>query len=280
MDVVVADIRDRHRLLGVFRQQRPDMVFHAAAHKHVPLMQENAEEAVSNNVVGTKNVVDACLATGVAHFVLISTDKAVAPRSVMGASKRMAEMVVCDAAARCGVPYSVVRFGNVLGSRGSVVPFFQRQIERGGPLTVTHPEMKRFFMTIPEAVHLVLQAASLARGGELFVLDMGEPIRIVDLAKDLVKLGARRGEDIEIVFTGLRPGEKLEETLWEPDARVDRTAHPKIWRVFELQACSGDELAGVLERLRAAADMGDHLAIDAEFARAIPTYLPMSTPVA
>jgi FlaA1/EpsC-like NDP-sugar epimerase len=209
---VIADIRDGTRVLRAFDTYRPQVVFHTAAHKHVPLMELNPEEAVTNNVLGTANVLSAAERTGVSRFVFISTDKAVNPVNVMGATKLLAEMLVHDAALRTGAPYVSVRFGNVLASRGSVVPLFKRQILAGGPLTVTHPDMCRYFMTIPEAVQLVMQAAALGRGGETFLLDMGEPVKIVDLAKDLIHLsGLEEGKDINIVFTGLRPGEKIFE---------------------------------------------------------------------
>jgi FlaA1/EpsC-like NDP-sugar epimerase len=230
---VICDIRDEHRVAEIFRAHRPAVVFHAAAHKHVPLMEENPEEAITNNVFGTAVIVRASVRYGVERFVLISTDKAVAPTSIMGASKRLAETIVSDAARRCGRPFVAVRFGNVLGSRGSVVPHFKRQIETGGPVTVTHPEMRRFFMTIPEAVHLVLQAGGLGVGDDLFVLDMGEPIRIVDLAQDVIKLSGFTIEEIPIVFTGVRPGEKMTEALWETNARVRPTTHPEVLKVEE-----------------------------------------------
>ncbi|HEY3313385.1 MAG TPA: nucleoside-diphosphate sugar epimerase/dehydratase [Anaerolineales bacterium] len=228
---VIADVRDSVRLQAVFERYQPEVVFHAAAHKHVPLMQINVEEAVANNVLGTRNVVETAEHCGVERLVLISTDKAVHPANVYGATKRMAEMIVLDAALRTGKAFSVVRFGNVLDSRGSVVPIFKRMIASGGPLQITHPDMFRFFMTIPEAVHLVLQAAAMGRGGEAFLLNMGEQIRILDLAEDLIRLsGLEPGKDIEIVFTGVRPGEKLREELWESDKTYDRTAHPDIYR--------------------------------------------------
>lgn len=227
---VIADIRDVVRLQAVFTQHQPQVVFHAAAHKHVPLMQINVEEAAANNILGTQNVVNAADIAGVQRLVLISTDKAVHPANVYGATKRMAEMVVLDAARRTGKAFSVVRFGNVLGSRGSVVPLFKRMIASGGPLQITHPDMFRFFMTIPEAVHLVLQAAAMGRGGEAFLLNMGEQVRILDLAEDLIRLsGLEPGRDIEIVFTGVRPGEKLREELWENDKIYDPTEHPDIF---------------------------------------------------
>ena len=227
---VIADIRFADRLHAIFQTHCPDIVFHAAAHKHLPLMEENPSEAVTNNVLGTLNVLEAALANGVERFVLISTDKAVNPSSVMGASKRLAELLVQQAAAASGCPYVAVRFGNVLGSRGSVVLTFKQQIAAGGPVTVTDPAMTRFFMTIPEAVQLVLQAAVLGSGGETFVLDMGEPVKIVDLARDLINLsGLEEGRDIDIIFTGLRPGEKLTEELFMPGEACERTTHAKIF---------------------------------------------------
>jgi FlaA1/EpsC-like NDP-sugar epimerase len=231
VQLVIADIRDKPRIHSVFTDFRPQVVFHAAAHKHVPLMEINVEDAVTNNIIGTKNIVEAAGMLAVERLVLISTDKAVRPSSVMGATKRIAEMVVLDAAHRTGHAYSVVRFGNVLGSRGSVVPLFKRQIAHGGPVTVTHPEMKRYFMTIPEAVHLVLQAAAMGEGGEVFMLNMGQQVRILDLAEDLIRLsGLEPGKDIEIVFTGIRPGEKISEDLWGDGMEYKKTTHPEIFR--------------------------------------------------
>ncbi len=229
---VIADIRDVPRLSSIFNSYHPQVVFHTAAHKHVPLMESNIEEAISNNVIGTRNVCQAAAAADTERLVLISTDKAVRPANVMGATKRMAEMIVLEAAHRTGKAFSVVRFGNVLGSRGSVVPLFKRQIAHGGPITITHPEMKRYFMTIPEAVYLVLQASAMGQGGEVFLLNMGQQVRILDLAEDLIRLsGLEPGKDIEIVFTGIRPGEKLSEDLWEEGTEYQKTAHPDIFRV-------------------------------------------------
>jgi len=234
---VIADVRDQTRVRLVFERYRPFAVFHAAAHKHVPLMEENVIEAVTNNVLGTRNVVEAAVEAGVTHFVLISTDKAVRPTSIMGATKRLAEIIVRITAARESRHFVAVRFGNVLGSRGSVVPTFMAQIERGGPVTVTHPDMRRFFMTIPEAVQLVLQAGALGNGGELFVLDMGDPVKIADLARDLIRLsGLEEGEDIEIKYTGIRAGEKLYEEVLFGDEDVRETAHPKVIRVLAADA--------------------------------------------
>lgn len=229
---LIADVRDARRLEAIFAEYRPQVVFHAAAHKHVPLMEVNPAEAVTNNVLGTKNIVNVADQFDVERFVLISTDKAVAPSNVYGATKRLSEMLVLDAAQRTGKLFTVVRFGNVLGSRGSIIPKFKRQIAAGGPLTVTHPDMERFFMTIPEAVYLVLQASAFGKGGEVFVLNMGKQVRIVDLAEDLIRLsGLEPGRDIEIVFTGIRPGEKLSEALWDPGTLLEPTAHPDIFRL-------------------------------------------------
>jgi FlaA1/EpsC-like NDP-sugar epimerase len=247
---VIADVRDLPRLTAVFQRYRPQVVFHAAAHKHVPLMESNIEEAVSNNVLGTNNVVEASLAQNVERLVMISTDKAIRPVNVMGATKRMAEMIVLDAATRSGRAFSVVRFGNVLGSRGSVVPLFKRQIAHGGPITITHPDMKRYFMTIPEAVYLVLQAASMGEGGETFVLNMGQQVRILDLAEDLIRLsGLEPGKDIEIIFTGIRPGEKLAEDLWDEGYPFKPTEHPDIFSLEENPRLQGDELKSTIEEL-------------------------------
>lgn len=256
---VIADVRDYGRMRNIFLRHRPEIVFHAAAHKHVPLMELNVEEAVTNNVLGTMNVVSAALESGVERLVMISTDKAIRPANIMGATKRLAEMIVLDAARRSGRSYSVVRFGNVLGSRGSVVPLFKRQIARGGPVTVTHPEMRRYFMTIPEAVHLVLQASAMGEGGETFVLNMGEQIRILDLAEDLIRLsGLEPGKDIEIVFTGIRPGEKLSEDLWDEGVPIEKTEHPEIFRVnSETPELSGEELRSLVEQALRLAQEGD-----------------------
>lgn len=226
----IVDIRNYNRVEYVFKESRPQMVFHAAAHKHVPLMEHNPAEAISNNVLGTLNLLKASAKYEVSNFVLISTDKAVNPTSIMGASKRLAEMLVLSYARKSNLNCCAVRFGNVLGSRGSVVNTFRKQIDNGGPITITHPDIKRFFMTIPEAVQLVLQSSVLSSGGEIYVLDMGEPIKIVDMAKDLIRLsGLREGLDVKIEFTGLRPGEKLYEELFLEDESYERTKHEKIF---------------------------------------------------
>jgi FlaA1/EpsC-like NDP-sugar epimerase len=227
---VIADIQDRVRIEEVYAQNRPDVVFHAAAHKHVPLMESNPAEAVKNNIFGTKNVAEAADKYGVERFVLISTDKAVNPTSVMGATKRVAELVVQTINETSTTKFTAVRFGNVLGSRGSVIPLFKQQIEQGGPVTVTHPEMVRYFMTIPEAVQLVIQAGALTKGGEVFILDMGEPVKIIDLAKDLIRLsGLIPGEDIAIQFSGTRPGEKLYEEILTQEEGASSTKHDRIF---------------------------------------------------
>ncbi len=229
---IIADIRNRKRLEHIFESYRPSVIFHAAAHKHVPLMELNPPEAISSNVIGTKNLVDLAVQFDVQNLVMISTDKAVNPTNIMGASKRMAEMVVLQAAQRYQRAFVVVRFGNVLGSRGSVVPTFQRQIQAGGPITITHPDVCRYFMTIPEAVQLVLQASVLGRGGEVFMLDMGQPVKIVDLAKDLIRLaGYEVDRDIKLLYSGLRPGEKLYEELFIPGEVYERTKHQTILTV-------------------------------------------------
>lgn len=229
---LIADVRDLGRLEALFREHRPQVVFHAAAHKHVSLMEANPADAITNNVLGTKNLVETADRFEVERFVMISTDKAVAPSNVYGATKRLAEMTVLDMARRTGKLFTVVRFGNVLGSRGSIIPIFKRQIAAGGPLTITHPEMERFFMTIPEAVYLVLQASAFGKGGEVFVLNMGKQVRILDLAEDLIRLsGLEPGRDIEIVFTGIQPGEKLSEVLWDPGTPLEKTDHPDIFRL-------------------------------------------------
>ena len=228
---VIADVRDRERMRTIFAEYRPYSVFHAAAHKHVPLMEGNIAEAVTNNVLGTRNVAELAAEFGVEHLVLISTDKAVRPTNIMGATKRVAEQVVQEIAQTTGRKFVAVRFGNVLGSRGSVVPTFLRQIRAGGPITVTHPEVRRYFMTIPEAVQLIIRAGTIGEGGEVFVLDMGEPVRIMDLARAMIELsGLQPGTDIEIRFTGLRPGEKLYEELFFDSESAVATDHPKVLR--------------------------------------------------
>ena len=228
----IADVTDAARIDQIFEMHHPAVVFHAAAHKHVPMMESNAGEAIKNNVLGTKQLAELADQHGVQEFVMISTDKAVNPTSVMGVSKQIAERFVHAFSEVATTKFVVVRFGNVLASTGSVVPIFQDQIRRGGPITVTHPEIERFFMTIPEASQLVLQAACMGKGGEIYVLDMGESVRIIDLARDLIRLSGLEPEDIEIIFTGLRPGEKLYEELYFNDEEMLPTPHPKLFVAY------------------------------------------------
>lgn len=251
---VICDIRSKDRLDNIFKEYLPDIVFHAAAHKHVPLMELNPQEAITNNVHGTQNCIDMAIKYNIKRFIMISTDKAVNPTNIMGASKRICEMIVLDAAKRYNKSFSVVRFGNVLGSRGSVVHTFSKQIQRGGPVTVTHPEILRFFMTIPEAVQLVLQAFILGKGGEIFVFDMGEPHSVAELAKDMIKLsGLEVGKDIEIKYSGLRPGEKLFEELFISGESYDNTLHEKIFIARNASKMIVEELQVLLPELYKAA---------------------------
>jgi FlaA1/EpsC-like NDP-sugar epimerase len=253
------------------------VVFHAAAHKHVPLMESNAEDAVTNNVLGTRNVVDLAELHAAERFVLISSDKAVNPTSVMGVTKRVAELLVAQAAARCGRPFVSVRFGNVLGSRGSVLPVLRQQIAEGGPLTLTHPEMRRYFMTIPEAVQLVLQAAVLGEAGRVFVLDMGQPVKLVDLAQDLIRLsGLQPGLDIDITFTGPRPGEKLFEELFGGEEAFARTRHDKIFvaRNGHSRGAGGLGLDEAVGRLIQAAQAGCPDEVRSWLKCIVPEYQP------
>jgi FlaA1/EpsC-like NDP-sugar epimerase len=276
---VIADIRDRDRLDTLFAQYQPQVVFHAAAHKHVPLMEMNVAEAVTNNVVGTENLLSLAQTHSVSRFVFISTDKAVNPSSVMGATKRVAELLVQAAARQAGRPYVAVRFGNVLGSRGSVVPLFREQIRAGGPVTITHPDVSRYFMTIPEAVQLVLQASTLGSGGEVFALDMGEQIRIVDLATDLIELsGLKPGDDVAIVFTGLRPGEKLHEEVSLPGEEYVPTGHEKVfcWSNGLQPAAWSLELEESVEELVTLASHGVEDQIRAKLREIVPEFAPAS----
>jgi FlaA1/EpsC-like NDP-sugar epimerase len=268
---VIADVKDKRRISEVLTSHHVQVIFHTAAHKHVPLMQSNVAEAVLNNVFGTENVVQAALANKAERLVLISTDKAIRPANVYGATKRLAEMIVLDAARRTGAVFSVVRFGNVLGSRGSVIPLFKRQIAAGGPVQITHPEMERYFMTIPEAVHLVLQAAAMGRGGEAFLLNMGQQVRIVDLAADLIRLsGLEPGRDIEIEFTGIRPGEKLSEELWERDRVYESTDHQDIVRSTDEDPVANGDLLSTLAALKLSTDAGNAAEIISVLQAAIP----------
>lgn len=269
----IADIRFASRLKYAFDQFRPDIIFHAAAHKHVPLMELNVPEAITNNVLGTKNLLDLALQYDVKQFVMISTDKAVNPTSVMGATKRAAEMLVLRAAQKSGKPFGVVRFGNVLGSRGSVVPTFRQQIAAGGPVTITHPDICRYFMTIPEAVQLVLQAAVIGRGGEVFILNMGQPVKIVDLAEDLIRLsGYEVGKDIDIVFTGLRPGEKLFEELFIPGEEYTLTQHEKILTVRNASGVIKENIELIVEALCEAATKNNGKSVMLLLESLVPEY--------
>ena len=273
MTAVICDITDQGRVEGIFEKYRPEIIIHAAAHKHVPLMEGNPGEAIKNNVVGSRTVANAADKFGAGSFVMISTDKAVNPTSIMGSSKRVAELYVQDLNRTSKTHFVTVRFGNVLGSEGSVVPIFKKQIAQGGPVTVTHPEMKRYFMTIPEASQLVLQAASMGKGGEIFVLDMGEPVKIVDLATELITLsGFRPGVDIEIAFSGLRPGEKLFEELSIKGEDMQETRHPKIgiWKNIPMDR---DHLRAKIEELVALAKIGEHAGIVAKIKELVPEYI-------
>jgi FlaA1/EpsC-like NDP-sugar epimerase len=255
---VIASVRDPASLRAVFNRYRPQVVFHAAAHKHLPLLETNPEQGVFNNVLGTRNLVEHALQSNVERLINISSDKAVNPSSVLGATKRLAECLVKDAAERASPTqmFASVRFGNVLGSRGSAVRVFRGQIERGGPVTVTHPDMTRYFMTIPEACQLVLQAGALGANGTTYLLDMGRPVRIVDLAEDLIRLsGLRPHDDIEIVYTGVRPGEKLHEQLLTAAETGVATRHPDI-RAATGQDLRGEALGWVIDALREAAAAG------------------------
>ena len=270
----LADIRDRPRMKELFALHRPGMLLHAAAHKHVPLMEAHPEEAIKNNVLGTRTLADLADEYRVGVFVMISTDKAVRPTSVMGVSKRIAELYIQALSQRSATRFVAVRFGNVLGSAGSVVPIFKEQIAHGGPVTVTHPEMTRYFMTIPEACQLVLQAASMGTGGEIFILDMGEPVKIVDLARDLIRLsGYQPDRDIEIRFTGIRPGEKLFEELALQEECADKTQHPRIF-IGRLQARPWEVIHREVRELGELARTGNRRLLLEEFQAIVPEYQP------
>ncbi len=276
---LIADIRDKDHINRLFSTYQPQVVFHAAAHKHVPLMQVNIEEAVSNNVLGTRIIVEASIENNVDRLVMISTDKAICPTSVYGATKRIGEMLILDAARRTGKSFSVVRFGNVLGSRGSVLLRFKRQIDYGGPVTVTHPDMERYFMTIPEAVHLVLQASAMGKGGEVFVLNMGDQIRILDLAQDLIRLsGLEPGKDIEIVYTGIRPGEKLTEALWDEGADYLSTPHPDVLRLNEDEILNSGDLKAAINNLIELGKKGEPDQVVSKLNAIVPGAVVSSTP--
>ena len=271
--VLIGSVRNTHRIETVFEKYRPDIVYHAAAHKHVPLMEDSPNEAIKNNVFGTYKTAKAADKYGTSRFVLISTDKAVNPTNIMGASKRMCEMVVQMMNARSKTDFVAVRFGNVLGSNGSVIPLFKKQIEQGGPVTVTHPDIIRYFMTIPEAVSLVLQAGAYAKGGEIFVLDMGEPMKILDLAKNLIRLsGYTPDVDIPIVFTGLRPGEKLYEELLMNEEGMQDTPN-KLIHIGKPIEFDMERFEGQLEELYVTANE-DGDGIREDVMRIVGTYHP------
>jgi FlaA1/EpsC-like NDP-sugar epimerase len=268
----LSDVRDPQKVDSVFKTYRPEVVFHAAAYKHVPMLESHPAEAVRTNVLGTRNLADAAHASGVERFVMVSTDKAVNPANIMGASKRAAEIYVQFLARNSATVFSTVRFGNVLGSNGSVIPIFKEQIAKGGPVTVTHPEIVRFFMTIPEAAQLVLQAGSMGKGGEIFLLDMGEPIRILDLAEELIRLsGLRPYDDIDITFTGLRPGEKLFEELLLAGEDSTSTAHEKIF-VAKARPINSAALVRWLEDISLSLHDMDSSAFAAMLKRIVPEY--------
>ena len=250
---LISDIRNRDLLNVVFEKFRPEVAFHAAAHKHVPLMEHNVSEAIKNNIIGTRNLARLADQYALQSFIYISTDKAVNPSSVMGATKKIGEIIIQEIAQQSQTHFSCVRFGNVLGSRGSVVPLFQKQISQGGPITITHPDVKRYFMSISEAVQLIIQAGTIGHKGEIFVLDMGEPIRILDLAKDLIKLSGFSEEDFEIKITGLRPGEKLFEEILIDEEKDRVTQFQKIYIAPPIQI-DGSKFAASLNNLLAAAD--------------------------
>jgi FlaA1/EpsC-like NDP-sugar epimerase len=274
MESLICDITDKRRVEQILERFRPEVVIHAAAHKHVPLMEINPGEAVKNNVIGTKVIADAADKYSAGNFVMISTDKAVNPTSIMGSSKRIAEVYIQDLNKTSNTHFVTVRFGNVLGSNGSVVPIFKNQIASGGPVTVTHPEMKRYFMTIPEASQLVLQAAAMGKGGEIFVLDMGEPVKIVDLAKELITLsGFRPGEDIEIVFTGIRPGEKLFEELSIKGEDMVLTRHAKIGIWENNITLSREQIHQMIDNLVITADTQDYKQIVSTIKQIVPEYI-------
>lgn len=273
LETLIGSVRNTHRIEGIMKEYRPDIVYHAAAHKHVPLMEDSPNEAIKNNVFGTYKTACAAAKYGVKRFILISTDKAVNPTNIMGASKRLCEMVIQTLNNRSKTEFVAVRFGNVLGSNGSVIPLFKKQIEAGGPVTVTHPEIIRYFMTIPEAVSLVLQAGAQARGGEIFVLDMGEPVKIADLAYNMIKLsGFIPNEDIQIVYTGLRPGEKLYEELLMSEEGLQSTEN-KLIHIGKPIDFDEEEFLKNLQELKLLAEQ-DSDAIRDKVKEMVTTYQP------
>lgn len=274
---LVGDVKDAVRVDEVVNRYHPHVIFHAAAYKHVPLMEDdNAWQAVRNNVLGTWQVARSAVSCGVSRFVLVSTDKAVNPTNVMGATKRLAEQVCQAMSVEGRTQFEIVRFGNVLGSAGSVIPKFQEQIDAGGPVTVTHPEITRFFMSIPEAAQLVLQAGSMGKGGEIFVLDMGEPVKIAELARDMIRLSGRSEEQVRVVFTGLRPGEKLYEEVLADAEQTRATHHPKL-RIARAQPVDPGHLDALLQWLRQRRPVGAH-EVRRELRRWVPEYTPTSSP--
>ena len=277
IELVVADIRDRNKMERVFVKYKPEVVFHAAAHKHVPIMEFHPDEAVMNNIIGTKNVAELAERYGAERVVMISTDKAINPTSVMGASKRVAEMVVKDLGSRNKTIFVAVRFGNVLESNGSVVPMFKQQIAQGGPVTVTDREVKRYFMTLPEASQLVIQAGALGKGGEVFVLDMGEPVKVLDMAEELIRLsGLEVGEDIEIKIVGLRPGEKMFEEIMTEEERsgvLGDSGHEKIF-IAKVEEVEGEKLKKDIEELRVLAKEMDNEGVVRKLQEMVPSYQP------
>lgn len=283
VETIIADIQDYQRIREVFDFYRPSVVFHAAAHKHVPLMEQNPVEAVKNNIFGTRNVVECAKEFGTTHFVMISTDKAVNPTSIMGVTKRVAEILIQGMASTSNTKFVAVRFGNVLGSRGSVVPLFKRQIEEGGPVTVTHPDMVRFFMTIPEAVQLVIHAGALAKGGEIFILDMGKPVKIENLARDLIRLsGFEPDKDISITYTGIRPGEKLYEEILTDEEGISLTHHDRIF-VGKPIDFSWEKFLFLLKKLEQvvvkSSDYNRSNEVRELLSQIVPTYQPFSQKV-
>jgi len=277
VELVVADIRDRDKMDKIFGRYRPEVVFHAAAHKHVPMMEFHPDEAVMNNIIGTKNVAELAEKYGAERVVMISTDKAINPTSVMGASKRVAEMVVKDLANKNKTKFVAVRFGNVLESNGSVVPMFKQQIAEGGPVTVTDKKMKRYFMTLPEASQLVIQAGALGKGGEVFVLDMGEPVKVLDMARELIRLsGLEVGEDIEIKIVGLRPGEKMFEEIMTEEERsgvLGNSGHEKIF-IAKVEEVNGERLEKDIKELEKLAKEMDNEGVMRKLQEMMPSYQP------
>ena len=277
IELVVADIRDRDKMDKIFKKYAPEVVFHAAAHKHVPMMEFHPDEAVMNNIIGTKNVTELAERHGAEKVIMISTDKAINPTSVMGASKRVAEMIVKDLGGRSKTEFVSVRFGNVLESNGSVIPMFKQQIAEGGPVTVTDREVKRYFMTLPEASQLVIQAGALGKGGEVFVLDMGEPLKVLDMAEELIRLsGFEVGEDIEIKIVGLRPGEKMFEEILTKEERsrvLGDSGHKKIF-IAKVEEVEGEKLEEDIKELERLAKEMDSEGVVQKLQQVVPSYEP------